>query len=1129
MMNEKDYYELPEETLVNLTLLDENRAFEALVLRFQKAVTASAYSVTRNASLTEDIVQDTFVTSWLKLNTLKEPQKFGAWVCNIARNKAKNLVIKYREYISFDLLENVKSEHSENLEDLFFPKHDNLYVIIDGLSDKLKDVINLHYFENASVNEISAKLNLSSGTVKWRLHEGRKKIREGLGYNMESNNKTVKSILEKVNKFIIKWRTRDGKDGFETDYNNMMTELEQIPDENEKYYNMAEVMQLGFWWIPGKDNDEMIEKIREAAEKGKNTEVLGELWKREADKYHGDEKTDYIINTLIPKMENAGMTDAVGWEWFWLGYEYFSKKNKEAGYAAYNKVMEILPKHHVYYANAIAAIRMEKLAENVENAEENGLCAGATGEELLIDDGKLYFYKQPGYSRGTLYDKIPALFYHASRCDGTLYDSNLKVGESIKSYNGKTELIFASADAEIETSCGKFDGCELWVTVNASFKTSVYYKRGIGIVYILFEENGKKRYCSLKKYNIAGGDGLIPFCEGNRWEYDSGFSSKGEIIYEVISFNGSEAIIAAHNFGTAEYLPDNWNDMMLKMRHEYWRYDGDNHEIQKLKDVSFPIERAKILAKTLYQKIHTASAVDVMKHIFDGDEDITPESKFTGHWNFFHCWNVNLNDGKTKIYDDRQYSFEWKDMSDTHEEGYQILGNHILGIFQDAVGCIWDEEFKPGFSSEMKGDAYKKTLTKVNVENAGTVEVAVGRFEDCLKITLGITDGWDYRTGTKAYYFAKGVGLIKCEHYIGSNNYIGDNKEAVYELTSYEKTGEGYMPVEDGLFRRYELINAREDYIGKTEYIFCNDDDGHLKIIESNIGIRTKKIYSPDNWEDMILQMRNECRINGVPGFQDMSFQMERAQILAKTPYQKIHTVNAVDVMKRMVDRDKNKDKYVAYDNYFNCFRLTLNNGKICTNNNYRKYEFGQQSNDFYNSGDEQYYLMANSFMEFLNDMTHCIWDDKWQAGTSFTISDTWIKANTDITVEQCDSMEVAAGKFDDCLKITFDAKNIEADNWLGDYIKYVKAKKEYYFAKGIGIIKSVNYFKDGELVTVNELTSYEGMGDGYMPVKDGLIRRYSTMGLSDDFVSKTELIFCNNNDGEPKMIKNHTGFKIKQ
>lgn len=843
------YGTLTDETLVSLTLLGNNEAFEALVIKYQRSVTASAYSIVRNASLAEDIMQDTFVGAWMKLDTLKDPNKFGAWICRIAKNNAKNTAMKYRDYISFDLLENINLEKNEHSDGVFHQsaiapyadEYDFLHMVIDSLSDILRGVISMHYFDGATIDEISTKLNLPVGTVKRRLHDGREKIRKELGY-MENNSKSIaKSVLEKIEKakqFRIRWRYREEKDGFETEYNNLLSEMEQLPDSEEKYYYMADVMQLGLWWLPGKDKDEIVKKITEAAEKGKNIEILGEIWKREAEKYSGDEKTEYILNTLIPRMEQANMTDALGWEWFWLGYEYFNKGDKDAGYHAYNKVLEVLPKHHVYYANAISALRMEKLVENVD--EKTNLCAGATGEELFINDGRLYFNQQPGYSKGgTFSHSIPAVFFFASRCDNTFYDSSLKAGESIKSYDGSAELKFVSDNAEIETSCGKFDGCELWVTKKPGFDSSVYYKRGVGIVYISIVRTGGqygKSYCSLKKYNIAGGDGLIPFCEGNRWEYDSGFSSDAEAVYEITSFNGSEVMIAAHNFGIKTYSPDVWEDMILQMRREYWNGNSGG-----LKDVSFQMERAAALADTKYKKAHTAVVTDVMKRIFEGDETYTPDGNIKGHWNFFQYYNVSFDSGKIKMEEDRNFAFEWKDGSGTGDMSYHLATNYFMSILSGATDCIWNDEWKPGAKMTMKGKDWFKPITDITVEHLDSVEVAAGRFEDCLKLNLDIRGkdgaGWNnFLKGKKEYYYAKGIGLIKGVHYFKDNTVVPN-----YELTSYEGTGEGYMPVKDGLYRRYEAMGLIDGFVGKAEYTFCEDDSGQLKILESNTGIKEKK------------------------------------------------------------------------------------------------------------------------------------------------------------------------------------------------------------------------------------------------------------------------------------------------
>ena len=1136
MTNDKNYYDLPDGSLVNLTLLGDNEAFESLVVRYQKKVAAFAYSITKNYHLAEDVMQDSFVSAWTKLNMLREPDKFGAWICNIAKNKAKNAAVKYNNYICLDSLENMEAASADNDD------YDPLHTAIDNLSHKLKSVMILHYFENFSIDEISKKLNLPAGTVKRRLHDGREAIKKELGYMEENTKETAKSVREKIEKikdFRIRWYARENKDGFESEYNNIITEIEQMPDSDEKYFHMADVMEFGRWWIPGNDNDAMVEKIRKAAEKGKNAEILGKIWTLEAEKYGGEEKTAYILNTLIPRMEkaNMAMTDALGWEWFWLGYEYFQKGDKEAGYAAYNKMKEVLPKHHVYYANAVAALRLEKLIES-KKPDENNLSARATGEELVISAGKLYFHKQPGYTKGGhLNRSIPAIFYHASRCDSILYDSSLKAGESIKSHDKSAELKFVSDNAEIETSCGRFESCELWETESPGFRSSVYYKRGVGIVYISIAQTGAqygKGYCSLKKYNIAGGDGLIPFCEGNRWEYNSGFVPDAEIVYEIISFKDPEVIFAAHNFGVKTYSPDSWEDMMLQMRIEY--YDGKSG----LKDVSFQMERAQALADTKYKKAHTAVAADVMKRIFEGDAACTPDGKFTGHWNFFQYHDINFDGGKIKLEQDRTYAFEWKNANVTGDMGYHLAVNHFMPIIAGAAGCIWSDEWKPGTKMTMNGKDWFKPVTEVTVEHLDSVEVAAGRFEDCLKVSLDIKSsknaGWNnFCKGKKEYYYAKGIGLIKGVHYFKDDTVIPN-----YELTYYEGRGEGYMPVQDGLFRRYEAMGLTKGYIGKAEYTFIEDDSGNLKVLENNTGIRDKKVelYLPDNWEDMILQMRqNVYREDKEKGWllPDISFETERASALAVTDYQKKHTAAAIAAAKRMKDGDARFTPDRKFECIWNAFAyktVDFKEGKTISELDW-DYSFAWHM--YGDSGDMGYHLIANDLLGVIKDAAGCIWSDEWTFGASIkTQGSEWPDAYADVTVENAGPVETAAGKFEDVIKIVFDVtvpQKTEPRSEVGflwPQLASRPGKKEYYFAKGIGIVKCVNHLKGGEVTADYELISYDKTGEGYMPIEDGLTRCYEATGLTDGYVGKAEYNFCEKNGGMV-ILENRTGIKVKE
>lgn len=105
------YQNQNDETLVMLTLAGEQSAYSALVARYQNAVIASAASVTRNRHMAEDSAQDAFITAWIKLNMLREPDKFGAWICRIAKNCAKNTVMRFQSFISLDDSDNSISNY----------------------------------------------------------------------------------------------------------------------------------------------------------------------------------------------------------------------------------------------------------------------------------------------------------------------------------------------------------------------------------------------------------------------------------------------------------------------------------------------------------------------------------------------------------------------------------------------------------------------------------------------------------------------------------------------------------------------------------------------------------------------------------------------------------------------------------------------------------------------------------------------------------------------------------------------------------------------------------------------------------------------------------------------------------
>lgn len=840
-----------DETLVMLTLAGDQSAYETLVVRYQRAVIASAAQITRSQFMAEDAAQDAFVTAWMKLNTLQEADKFARWVCRIAKNCAKNMVMRYRSFIDMDLLENVIADDPrQNPAELYAASEekDELHKSLSQLPEKVGQIIRLHYFEGLSVAEIADRMRISEGTVKWQLHDGRKRIRKELcAMNERYSDTLAERVMKKVEELKM-WQLKSDKSGFEAVYKDVLREVEDLPESGDKYRALADVLMRGWWWLPGEKNDALFARIKDAAIRGKNDEVMEFIVTREDSKVYGSARIEFIRDKQIPLLEEAGFTRALGREWFWLGYNYFRKNKAEEGRAAYEKAKQVLNPSHIYYALADAACRMEeKLAGKYKDRSYRSYNVGGMACTLRRVDGLPRYWNGDSFAEGYLESherKTPYIFHYASKLDGRFFDPSLKVGESFTGTDG-TVLTFEAENETVETPAGTFEGCQVWVTsysnYNGQCASRCFYKDGVGLVKFEQTTDGITETRLLKTYRIAGGRGLLPLAKGNTWEYadthDSRFL-KTELMCTV-TYADEESAVIAEDFDADRlgYDENCWLDMVQQIANDYLDYkkDGD----QFICDVRPAIERAEQLAVTPMEKAHTKAAASVARRILDTDSIFNPDHTASGHWNFFERELV-VKKGNTLTlsgYNSR-WSFEWKNDGALGDADTPLLYNDIFGILQDAAKCIWSDEWQIGAAPFVEYTLWDRHPIKTQLicEDGGTVTTKAGTFENCMKMSLdisGMEGGISYRGGKKEYYFAPGVGIVRTV-----NEYAGGAKQAVYELTAYEGTGEGYLPLEDGMTRRYDALNLTDGFVGSTDYTFVANDDGQIVIFADRTGIR---------------------------------------------------------------------------------------------------------------------------------------------------------------------------------------------------------------------------------------------------------------------------------------------------
>jgi len=848
------YVNHSDETLVELSLLGDQTAFEELVGRYERSVMGTAFKITENQFSAQDASQDAFVSAWINLDRLKDREKFGPWVCSIAKNKARTLVIHYRNTIpdiSLDLLHNV-SDNDEILEMLGLTQDESaqeLHTAVEALSEKIRQAIKLHYFQGLSIAEIANTLSLPAGTVKWRLSQGRKQLRKEYGLmetQYDDNERVLARVMRQVEQLKL-WRLKEDKTGFEEEYRRVLQAVEDLTESKEKQYALADTLMAGYWWLPGERNDTVLARMKEAALQGHNEDVMQCVVANEHEKYQGAKQIEFMKETQIPWLEEKGFIKTLGYVYFWYGYYSRENGNYEDRINAYRKVLEYLTPEDVYYANALAALETEEKWHNL-GEPTNHYRFTALGEVYKYVNGKLYFWQQPGYSAGDWYETYHSLFFNCSQLNSLIYDPDMEIGDVVTASNGST-LTYREKGVTAQTPAGTFKDCAVYTYEGNGYITyceSVFCP-GIGLVWQKIQNKHTTNIWQLESYTIQGGTGLIPFAAGNKWCYTTdapkGILWQLENIFEITAANEDSATLKVHSFiQLTGYEPDTWYGNILQARREY--AIAESADKYKLVDVSQPLARAAQLAKTKREKVHTAIATNVMERIFATSPQTNPDYTEKGFWNFFEKINVSTKNGKVSISDDREYSFEWKDRV-RGNEGSKVMYNFLYDILGDAAGCVWDDAWVPGYHIEKDIDGWQEKEHLIfDVLEDESVTTAAEEFENCRHITFTLTGksgGYGYRGGTMDYWFAPGVGIVKFSRPYGKEKEL----DCIWELTEYKGTGEGYFPTDDGLFRRYEPTCLNDGWHASVEYTFDADETGTV-LFRNALGTQDRANYEAE-------------------------------------------------------------------------------------------------------------------------------------------------------------------------------------------------------------------------------------------------------------------------------------------
>lgn len=168
-----------EEDLLVMTAQSGNhKAFNALVIAYQKPLLRFAYKLGNDHELANDAVQDCWIKISKNLYQLKDPRAFKSWIyrmvkwrtTDLLRVKNNDKTISEDKFIEEAIVDNSSQKNNQS----------ELSSAINRLPEIEKQMIHLFYLDEMKLTEISLILDIPVGTVKSRLNRARKLLQHKL-------------------------------------------------------------------------------------------------------------------------------------------------------------------------------------------------------------------------------------------------------------------------------------------------------------------------------------------------------------------------------------------------------------------------------------------------------------------------------------------------------------------------------------------------------------------------------------------------------------------------------------------------------------------------------------------------------------------------------------------------------------------------------------------------------------------------------------------------------------------------------------------------------------------------------------------------------------------------------------
>ncbi len=188
----------PDAVLLHRVSLGDLDALQTIFSRYRNQVYNLSYGITRDSETSEEVLQDVFYRLYTHAGRLDTSLPLLPWLYRVTANLSYNSTRRRWNWMEplTTLTERLFSPSRRSPE--FVAEQRELQMIVretlEGLSANHRAVITLFYLNEFSIPEIAEILELPEGTIKSRLHHGRKMLKERLIRRLGETNSVLDYI-----------------------------------------------------------------------------------------------------------------------------------------------------------------------------------------------------------------------------------------------------------------------------------------------------------------------------------------------------------------------------------------------------------------------------------------------------------------------------------------------------------------------------------------------------------------------------------------------------------------------------------------------------------------------------------------------------------------------------------------------------------------------------------------------------------------------------------------------------------------------------------------------------------------------------------------------------------------------